>query len=51
MLANNKVCPRCGVADIRPSSYQKAIDHLLRFLLLVPFRCRICLHRFFRYPY
>jgi hypothetical protein len=48
MLRNNKVCPRCGVADIRPSAYRNPFERLLFYVFLVPYRCRICLHRFYR---
>ena len=51
MLGNRKVCPKCGVADIRPSYYRDFLDKMMQFLFLVPYRCRICRHRFFRLPF
>jgi hypothetical protein len=51
MLGNRKVCPKCGVADIRPSYYRDFVDKVMQFLFLVPYRCRICRHRFFRLPF
>jgi hypothetical protein len=48
MLGNRKVCPRCGVADIRPSYYQNGFDKVLRFFFIVPYRCRICRKRWLR---
>jgi hypothetical protein len=48
MLRNNKVCPNCGVADIRPSGHRNFFEKLLFFVFIVPYRCRICLRRFYR---
>jgi hypothetical protein len=51
VFRSNKICPKCGLADIRPASYRHFWDYLLRVFLLEPYRCRICLYRFFRTPF
>ena len=41
-------CPKCREQDIR-RSHRRFLDFLLRGFGLVPLRCNICLHRFFRF--
>jgi CheY-like chemotaxis protein len=44
-----KSCPTCGSSEIRRSMRQWALDFVLAFLFLVPFRCRVCRARFYRF--
>lgn len=44
-----KLCLKCGQIQSRPSKPAGLIDHLLRFLMLGPFRCEMCLNRFYRF--
>jgi hypothetical protein len=41
-------CPKCRETNIR-RSHRRLLDFLLRSIGLVPFRCNICEHRFFRF--
>ena len=41
-------CPRCREPNIRRSQRQ-LLDFILRSFGLVPLRCNICEHRFFRF--
>jgi hypothetical protein len=41
-------CPKCRETNIR-RSHRRLLDFLLRSFGLVPFRCNICEHRFFRF--
>ena len=41
-------CPKCHERDIR-RSHHRLFDFLLRSLGMVPLRCNICEHRFFRF--
>ena len=43
------VCRYCGSPDIRPSNRRNSLDVLLSCLFLVPFRCRLCRVRFYRF--
>lgn len=42
-------CPRCGRSDLRPSMQLGTVDGIMNALMLTPFRCNSCNHRFFRY--
>jgi hypothetical protein len=50
MFGPRRRCPKCGWNDVRYSEYYSIWENLLRLFFLVPFRCRICRHRFFRFP-
>ena len=39
-------CPACGSLNVRPSRLKGSLDQVLRFLGLVPARCRECSTRF-----
>jgi len=41
-------CPKCHEADIR-RSHHRLFDVLLRIIGMVPLRCKICEHRFYRF--
>ena len=41
-------CPKCHERDIR-RSHRRLFDFLLRSIGMVPLRCNICEHRFFRF--
>ena len=43
------MCPRCGWADTRKSMRIGVIDAFVSLFLLIPFRCRKCQTRFFRF--
>jgi hypothetical protein len=45
------ICLKCGQRQCRPSKPTGVVDHLLRFVLLGPFRCESCLHRFYRFTW
>jgi len=40
-------CPKCHEIDVR-RSHRRTLDFLLRAFGLVPFRCNVCEHRFYR---
>ena len=39
-------CPQCGTWMVRQAPRRGTREHLLRFLLICPFRCQLCTHRF-----
>jgi hypothetical protein len=41
------ICWRCGASKVRRSGSYSAIDALVKFLFLVPYRCRACRSRFY----
>lgn len=41
-------CPNCGWTDVRRSMPRGFLDHLVRMVGLVPYRCRSCGARFYR---
>ncbi len=41
-------CPKCREPNIR-RSHRKLLDFLLRSIGLIPLRCNLCEHRFFRF--
>jgi hypothetical protein len=41
-------CPKCRERSIRKSQ-RRLFDFLLRSIGMVPLRCNICFHRFFRF--
>lgn len=41
-------CPVCGWTDVRHSMPHGFVDHLVRMIGLVPYRCRSCGLRFYR---
>jgi DNA-directed RNA polymerase subunit RPC12/RpoP len=41
-------CPNCGWMDVRRSMLHGMVDHLIRMIGLVPYRCRSCGMRFYR---
>ena len=41
------VCWRCGTSRVRRSTPQPPIDSVVKFLLIVPYRCRSCRTRFY----
>ncbi len=41
-------CPVCGWTDVRRSMPHGLLDHLVRIVGLVPYRCRSCGLRFYR---
>ena len=47
-LAMAIVCPKCGAPSIR-KSHRRWFDFLLRSIGMVPLRCNVCNHRFFRF--
>ncbi len=42
-------CPKCGWSNVRHSLPDGPVDTLLGLMLLVPYRCRDCRHRFFQF--
>lgn len=42
-------CPRCGGKDIRPSWQSGVFDGIMKLFRRLPYRCRSCRRRFFRY--
>jgi len=40
-------CPKCGEFNVR-RSHKRGMDFLFRAIGMVPFRCNICEHRFYR---
>jgi len=47
-MATNITCPKCREPNIRRSR-RRLIDFVLRKFGMVPLRCNICEHRFFRF--
>ncbi len=41
-------CPKCKEHDIR-RSHRRLLDFFLRMVGVVPLRCNICEHRFYRF--
>jgi len=41
-------CPKCREPNIR-RSHRRLLDFVLRSIGMVPLRCNICEHRFFRF--
>lgn len=39
-------CPECGKDTVLRATCRSASEHLLKFLLISPFRCQHCSHRF-----
>ena len=39
-------CPRCGSDFVRRSGRKSAVERLLSFAYVFPFRCQLCQHRF-----
>jgi hypothetical protein len=44
-------CTRCQWNCARPARRRNGIDFLLAFFLLLPFRCRSCHRRFYRFSF
>lgn len=42
-------CPNCGWFDIRLSASRGVLDDILGMFFLIPFRCRTCSARFYRF--
>jgi predicted RNA-binding Zn-ribbon protein involved in translation (DUF1610 family) len=42
-------CPVCGWTDVRRSRPKGFLDGLVRIVGLVPYRCRSCGQRFYRF--
>lgn len=40
-------CPQCGRGLVRPARRQGRLDVLLRLVVIHPFRCQLCSHRFY----
>jgi hypothetical protein len=45
------VCTKCQWSCARPSRRRNGIDFLVAFFLLLPFRCRSCHRRFYRFSF
>jgi hypothetical protein len=43
-------CPNCHGHDIRPSFQRGFLDAVYSFFSCMPYRCRACEARFYRYP-
>ncbi len=44
-----KVCPNCRDRDTRLSTRRSWLDYLLMAILILPYRCRTCGRRFWRF--
>ena len=44
----NATCPRCRQSNVR-RSHRQFLDFVLRSIGMVPLRCNVCEHRFFRF--
>ncbi|MFQ5993364.1 MAG: PilZ domain-containing protein, partial [Nitrospiraceae bacterium] len=42
-------CPQCGTWIVRQGRRRTPREYLLRFLMIHPFRCQLCTHRFLAY--
>jgi len=42
-------CPKCGSRDVCRSRRHGIGERLLKFLMIVPFRCEVCNVRFFQW--
>ena len=48
-LIPNRLCPNCGNQNVHKSHKRGFVEkYLLRLLLLCPYRCDACYHRFYR---
>lgn len=47
-LVMNIACPKCREQNIR-RSHRRLLDFFLRSIGMVPLRCNLCDHRFFRF--
>lgn len=45
-----RICPRCGRNDVRQSVRRSVGDKIMACFGLMPYRCRACRNRFFRFP-
>ena len=41
------VCLHCGAKEVHRSAANRAVDMLVRFVALVPYRCWVCKRRFY----
>jgi hypothetical protein len=41
------VCLHCGAKEVHRSAANRAVDMLVRFVSLVPYRCWVCNRRFY----
>jgi hypothetical protein len=41
------ICLHCGARDVHRSASHEALDMLVRFVSLVPYRCWVCKRRFY----
>jgi hypothetical protein len=46
---SRKACPHCRDRDTRLSTRFRWLDYLLMALLILPYRCRTCGRRFWRF--
>jgi len=44
----NVTCPKCRESNVR-RSHRRLLDFLFRSIGMVPLRCNLCEHRFFRF--
>jgi len=44
----NLACPKCREPNIR-RSHRQLLDFILRSFGMIPLRCNLCEHRFFRF--
>lgn len=44
-----KVCPVCGLRNTRLSNQRMGFEYFLKMLLILPYRCRTCGLRFWRF--
>ena len=49
VAAAHTFCAKCGSPDVRRSLSRTPLDVFLACLLLVPFRCRMCRERYYRF--
>lgn len=42
------ICPKCREPNVR-RSHRRLLDFLLTSIGMVPLRCNVCEHRFFRF--
>jgi hypothetical protein len=49
LRGRGKVCPGCGDRNTRLSTRRKRFDYFLMALLFLPYRCRTCGRRFWRF--
>jgi hypothetical protein len=41
-------CPKCHESNIR-RSHRRLMDYLLQTIGMIPYRCNVCEHRFYRF--